>query len=60
MWLTSKQAAKYLGICSKSLKNMRDENKIPFYSMSQNVKGRKMIWYKKEDIDRILQKHRTA
>lgn len=57
-WLSSKGAAAYLGICTKSLKKMRDEGILPFHSMSENNSGRKMIWYKKEDIDRVINKNR--
>ena len=57
-WMTAIKAAKYLGICRRSLKNMRDEGKIPFYPMSENKKGRKIIFYKKEEIDKIIEQHR--
>ena len=58
-WMTAKNAAKYLGICRRSLDNMRKEGKIHSYPMSENKKGRKLIFYKKEEIDMIIQKHRN-
>jgi excisionase family DNA binding protein len=48
--LTSKEAAKLLGIKSTTLSNWRNTNRGPAY-----IKGEKLVFYKMEDIEKYLE-----
>lgn len=53
IWLTSKEAEAYLGVSVHFFKDLRANGQIHFY------KVRGAIFYKKSDIDRLVEKGRV-
>lgn len=53
IWLTSKEAQAYLGMSADFFKDLRANAQIRFY------KVRGAIFYKKSDIDRLVEKGRV-
>ncbi|MBT9391789.1 helix-turn-helix domain-containing protein [Hymenobacter sp. NST-14] len=51
-WLDNKEAAALLKVCSRTMQNWRDEGLLGFSQVGSK------IYYSREDIDRMLQKHR--
>lgn len=54
IWLTSKEAQAYLGVSVHFFKDLRASAQIRFY------KVRGAIFYKKSDIDRLVEKGRVV
>lgn len=54
VWLTTKRAQEYLGVSRKFIDRLKDEGKIPFYK----VRGR--IFFRKEDLDRLVEENRIT
>lgn len=54
IWLTSKEAQAYLGVSVHFFKDLRANAQIRFY------KVRGAIFYKKSDIDRLVEKGRVV
>lgn len=52
-WLNAKNAAKYLGVCSKTFYQWLNAGKIQF-SMIDGVRR-----YSKKDLDNLMKKHRV-
>jgi hypothetical protein len=54
VWLNSKEAEAYLGMSADFFKDLRANGQIRFY------KVRGAIFYKKSDIDRLVEKSRVV
>lgn len=54
VWLSSKEAEAYLGMSADFFKDLRANGQIRFY------KVRRAIFYKKSDIDRLVEKSRVV
>ena len=50
-WLSSQEAQEYLGVSGDFFKHLRDEGKLQFYKV-----GKKQIFYKVSDIDKLIEK----
>lgn len=54
VWLTSTEAARYLGVSLDFIRSVRDSGRIQFYKPL----GNKMVFFKKQDIDKFVEKGR--
>ncbi len=54
VWLTSTEAARYLGVSLDFIRSVRDSGRIRFYKPL----GNKMVFFKKQDIDKFIEKGR--
>lgn len=52
VFLSNKETMKYLGVSDGTLKNWRLSGMIKFYKIGS------LIWYTKEDIDKLIKSHR--
>lgn len=52
IWLTAHEAAKYLGVSTDYIRSIRESGRLRYYKPF----GNKMIFYKKSDIDRFIEK----
>jgi len=53
IWLSSAEAQKYIGMSADFLRDMRNDGMLHFYK----VKG--AIFYKKADIDKLIEKNKV-
>jgi excisionase family DNA binding protein len=51
IWLTTKEAAKVLGVTTRTLQTYRDQSMIPFSQFGREVR------YRAEDIQEFLMRH---
>ncbi len=54
VWLSNKEAQVYLGMSPDFFRALRESGELPFYMI-----GHKAIFYKKSDIDTLLEKARV-
>lgn len=52
-WLSNKEAQAYLGMSSDFLKDLRQDGLLAYY------KVRNAVFYRKEDIDRLVERGRS-
>lgn len=52
IWLTAHEVAKYLGVSSDYIRTIRDSGRVQFYKPL----GKKMVFYRKSDIDKFVEK----
>lgn len=54
IWLSNKEAQAYLGVGIDFLKNLRSSGRISFFKVGTTV------FYRKRDIDRLIEKNRVC
>lgn len=54
LWFTQKDAASYLGMSVKTISRLREQGKLPWYQLDR------MVLLKKDDIDRLIERHRVC
>lgn len=54
LWFTQKDAASYLGMSVKTISRLREQGKLPWYQLDRTV------LLKKDDIDRLIERHRVC
>lgn len=54
LWFTQKDAASYLGMSVKTISRLREQGKLPWYQLDR------MVLLKKDDIDRLVERHRVC
>lgn len=54
VWLTSKEAQKYLGVSKDFLAERRRRGEIPFFQY-----GNKQTWFRKHDLDRFILRNKV-
>lgn len=52
IWLTAHEVAKYLGVSTDYIRSIRESGRLRYYKPF----GNKMIFYKKADVDRFVEK----
>lgn len=54
LWFTQKDAASYLGMSVKTISRLREQGKLPWYQLDR------IVLLKKDDIDRLIERHRVC
>ena len=54
IWLSNDEAQKYLGMSKDFLYNLRSEGLLHYYKL------RGAVFYKKADIDRLVERHKVT
>lgn len=54
LWFTQKDAASYLGTSVRMISRLREQGKLPWYQLDR------MVLLKKDDIDRLVERHRVC
>lgn len=54
LWFTQKDAASYLGMSLRMIVRLREQGKLPWYQLDRTV------LLKKDDIDRLVERHRVC
>lgn len=54
LWFTQKDAASYIGMSVKTISRLREQGKLPWYQLDRTV------LLKKDDIDRLVERHRVC
>ena len=52
VFLSNKEAQKYLGVCESTLKNWRLGGMLRYYKIGS------LVWYEKSDIDKLIKNAR--
>lgn len=54
VWLSNAEAQRYLGMSADFLKSLRESGQLSFY------KVRRAVFYKKSDIDRLMERNKIT
>lgn len=54
VWLSTAEAAKYIGMSKSYINKIRDAGLLPFYKI-----GERTYFFRKDDVDRMMMKNRV-